>query len=214
MNIAELEWLRSLLPTYTAGEIWNLASKILPPEDLEKIWRIPRENITAFILECINNLPLNPPFLDIGCGRRSYKPEVIAKFGERIAYIALDHYFPQEGEVGRLPNILGSALHLPLPDLSINTVICSEVLEHLEEDEAAAKEMTRVLNPGGKLILTLPGKDIPKHEKLPYQKDYRRYSPEEIRNLFSTHDFEILVLEQRFLQGLEINILAFLQKNK
>ncbi|PIZ56470.1 hypothetical protein COY23_03140 [bacterium (Candidatus Torokbacteria) CG_4_10_14_0_2_um_filter_35_8] len=63
------------------------------------------------------------------------------------------------------------------------------------------------------MISTLPGRDIPKHEKLPYQIDYRRYAPEQVESLLKTHGFNILSLESKFLfTDLEINILALAQK--
>jgi SAM-dependent methyltransferase len=39
---------------------------------------------------------------------------------------------------------------------SFRTIVCSEVLEHIPEDELALAELTRVLAPGGRLIVTVP----------------------------------------------------------
>ncbi len=39
---------------------------------------------------------------------------------------------------------------------AFNCIICSEVLEHVEEDTRALSEMKRVLAPGGTLIITVP----------------------------------------------------------
>jgi len=39
---------------------------------------------------------------------------------------------------------------------SVSAVICSEVLEHVQDDERAMAEMARVLEPGGQLIITVP----------------------------------------------------------
>jgi len=46
--------------------------------------------------------------------------------------------------------------HIPFSSGQFSCVVCSEVLEHIEEDEAALREMRRVLKPGGSLILTVP----------------------------------------------------------
>ena len=43
---------------------------------------------------------------------------------------------------------------IPLPDQSQHLVICSEVVEHLEEPEKLVREMFRILKPGGFLLLT------------------------------------------------------------
>lgn len=45
----------------------------------------------------------------------------------------------------------------PFPDHSFDTVVCTEVLEHMLFDPmAAANEMCRVLKPGGQLLVTVP----------------------------------------------------------
>jgi len=180
MNQKEIENIdKNLLAQgYTAQEIWEIASKKLKKEELERLWGIPRQNITSFVLDCFDRFDLKSPFLDIGCGRRSYRPEAMAKFGKNIVYISLDHYLPPPVvNPLRLPNLLASSISLPFSSSSIATVICTEVLEHVNEDECALQEISRVLKKEGILILTLPGKDIPKHERLPYQIDYRRYTP-------------------------------------
>jgi SAM-dependent methyltransferase len=45
---------------------------------------------------------------------------------------------------------------LPFPDDFFDTVICSEVLEHIPDQHTAIKEITRVLRPGGDLIVSVP----------------------------------------------------------
>ncbi|MBF0141043.1 MAG: methyltransferase domain-containing protein [Magnetococcales bacterium] len=54
--------------------------------------------------------------------------------------------------------VLGNASSLPFPDRFFDLVLCSEVLEHLPEpeDQACLTEMTRVLKPGGRLLITVP----------------------------------------------------------
>ena len=43
---------------------------------------------------------------------------------------------------------------IPLPDDSQNIVLCSEVLEHLEDPEKVLREIFRILEPGGFLLFT------------------------------------------------------------
>jgi len=45
---------------------------------------------------------------------------------------------------------------LALPDASIDLVICSHVLEHVERDRLALGEFARVLRPGGRAIIIVP----------------------------------------------------------
>src|SRR4030095_15059820 len=52
--------------------------------------------------------------------------------------------------------VRGSADRLPFTDASVSTVICSEVIEHIPDRPEVIGEMTRVLRPGGLLILGTP----------------------------------------------------------
>lgn len=45
---------------------------------------------------------------------------------------------------------------LPLADSSVDCAILSEVIEHLEAPQATIREATRVLHPGGRLLITTP----------------------------------------------------------
>jgi SAM-dependent methyltransferase len=45
---------------------------------------------------------------------------------------------------------------LPFADTSFDCVICSEVLEHIPDHEAAVKELIRILKPEGTLVISVP----------------------------------------------------------
>ena len=47
-------------------------------------------------------------------------------------------------------------LNFPFPDETFDLVICSEVLEHIEKNEAAAAELVRVLRAGKNLAVSVP----------------------------------------------------------
>ena len=50
----------------------------------------------------------------------------------------------------------GDVFHLPFPDGCFDRVICSEVMEHVHDYGAAARELVRVLRPGGTIGVTIP----------------------------------------------------------
>ena len=76
------------------------------------------------------------------------------------------------------PVAAGDLQRLDLPDAVFDAAVCAEVLEHLDDDDAALRELARVLRPGGLLLVTVPAN--------PYRYDWtdqwaghrRRYSVE------------------------------------
>jgi 2-polyprenyl-3-methyl-5-hydroxy-6-metoxy-1,4-benzoquinol methylase len=56
----------------------------------------------------------------------------------------------------RIRTFVGSLTALPFADESYDTIICSEVIEHIADDAKAVAELSRVLKSGGTLILTVP----------------------------------------------------------
>lgn len=50
----------------------------------------------------------------------------------------------------------GDALRLPFADNTFDRIICSEVFEHIPDDEGGMAELARVLKPGGVLAATVP----------------------------------------------------------
>ncbi len=108
--------------------------------------------------------------LDLGCGFGRHAFEA----ARRGAYVvALDagedevngvlNTFAAMVEAGELPQattkvgvVQGDALNLPFPDDTFDRVICSEVLEHIPNDQGAMAELTRVLRPGGTMAITIP----------------------------------------------------------
>ena len=46
--------------------------------------------------------------------------------------------------------------YLPLASNSFDCILLSEVIEHLEEPQVSIREATRVLRPGGRLLVTTP----------------------------------------------------------
>src|SRR5437667_3864856 len=110
--------------------------------------------------------------LDLGCGNAPYKPWFGTKVGQ---YVTAD--FPPISEAVQ---VMCHAEHMPFRDASFDTVLCTQMLEHVPHPCLAAGEMARILKPGGILILSCP-QYWALHE-IPH--DYFRFTPYGLRVLF------------------------------
>lgn len=60
------------------------------------------------------------------------------------------------GYDNRAVHALASITDLPLPDASVDLLVCYHVLEHVPDDGAAMREIARVLSPRGVALLQVP----------------------------------------------------------
>lgn len=191
------------------------SDKILePPEGnedfLEKLKPCSRCNIRKFVEEFLKRGNHGGLFVDVASGYRTNEPEVKKAGFAESKYISFDKSvfeFDKKTAPDSAPNLLAIAERIPLPQDCAGVVLCTEVLEHTVDDYVILKEIRRILKPGGLLILTVPGKDVPLHEKK-FQRDYRIYSPVKITKLLKDLGFSEISLEQKFLNEKEINILV------
>ena len=107
--------------------------------------------------------------LDLGCGEGRHVHGLYMLNGLNITGVDLDEPSLQKAEEGLafLPKPAagqestvsfqtGDATALDFPDDTFDAVICSEVLEHLPDYDAALVEIRRVLRPTGKLCISVP----------------------------------------------------------
>lgn len=57
---------------------------------------------------------------------------------------------------GRVEFLEADVEHIPLPDASFDEVICNSAFPHFPDKLRAAREMARVLKPGGRLVVCHP----------------------------------------------------------
>jgi len=92
--------------------------------------------------------------LDVGCGSSVILQSLNYAVGTDILASKL-RYMRQYG----VPLVRGSIAALPIRDASFDCVVCSQVIEHLPADPTMFDELTRVLRPGGLLVLGTPDYD-------------------------------------------------------
>jgi SAM-dependent methyltransferase len=125
-----------------------------------------------------------------GAGEGSYSPLLLGLPGME---------FLVESDIGwssgRAPKIdprqlffCSSLTHVPLPNQKFDLILCTEVLEHIQEHEQALDEIARLLIPGGWLLITVPTPPAvpdPNHVR----EGYRRA---ELAALLSQRGFQIV----------------------
>lgn len=99
--------------------------------------------------------------LDIGCGNAYFTKW----FRDRATVVVgTDHNGPQlAGAQAVWPDLAMTASageHLPFPDRTFDVVVMSDVLEHMDNDQAALHEALRVLTPDGCLLISLPNRGL------------------------------------------------------
>ena len=129
---------------------------------------------------------LHGRLIDIGCGNRPYA-SMLAPFV--TAHVGVDHAGTAH-DLDRA-DLVGTAYALPVPDASFDSALCTAVLEHLEEPEAALRECHRVLKPGGIALYSVPF-IWHLHEE---PRDFFRFSRHGLGYLFGKVGFEVVVLK-------------------
>ena len=96
--------------------------------------------------------------LDIACGSGA-GTAILARRCRRIFGCDLDAKAVAEARERRLPNAefdVQDGCALTYPDGFFSTIVSSNTLEHVRDDEAMLRSFYRVLGPGGRLILETP----------------------------------------------------------
>jgi ubiquinone/menaquinone biosynthesis C-methylase UbiE len=147
-----------------------------------------------------------PVLLDLGSGVGTWAELMATAFEATVwgvepsrrmrAVAAREHAHP------RVRYVEGAGEGIPLPDGSCDAALLSYVLHHLHDRDASARELRRVLRPGGTVIVrtalreSLP--DVPFFEWFPAALaiDERRVpSRAEATAIFTAHGFEVMADE-------------------
>lgn len=145
-------------------------------------YRARREVLAALIARTVK-LPKRARILEIGCGT-GHNLAMLGRFG-RVDAVELDDQARgiAEKRLGRsvksglLPELDG------VPDRTYHLIAALDVIEHIDNDEAAITAIAAKLKPGGKLIITVPAHAWmwSAHDTLNHHR--RRYSKQTLKKL-------------------------------
>lgn len=146
---------------------------------IRKLFPTARRLLVERSLSCI---PLSnfENVLIVGAGHDPYRN----LFSGAKRYITLDIM-----KIEKIIDVIGDTLTLPFVESSFDCIFASEVMEHLSNPFLFVENITRVLKPGGTLVITIPF--MFHYHADPY--DYWRPTGKSLQQLFSSFsEFKIV----------------------
>lgn len=125
--------------------------------------------------------------LDFGCGSKPYKD--LFSVDEYIGIDFVNEGHPHDNEQ---IDVYYDGKTIPFPENSFDSILCSEVFEHVFNLPEILAELNRVLKPGGKILITCPF--VWKEHELPH--DYARYTLFALKDLLQKNGFEVKTSEK------------------
>ena len=122
--------------------------------------------------------------LDIGCGNKPYEKMFTGRVTEHIGCDVIQ-------SSGNRVDVICPANAIPLKDKTFNTVLCTQVIEHVADHRGLLQEAFRLLDSKGILILSGP-MYWPLHEE-PY--DFFRFTEHGFRYLLEGLGFTVIKIQ-------------------
>jgi SAM-dependent methyltransferase len=137
-------------------------------------WYQGRRRVLERVLERLG-LPEHARILDAGCGSGRNMVE-LARYGVVTGVELSGTSVELARERGAGEVLEGSVMNMPFDEGAFDLTVSLDVIEHLQDDVGALRELRRVTKPGGALLVTVPayqwlwsGHDVINHH-------HRRYS--------------------------------------
>ena len=130
---------------------------------------------------------LNGKLMDFGCGSKPYK-----QFFNVEEYIGVDFMNEGHSHENEQIDVFYDGRKIPLPDAYFDSVLSSEVFEHIFNPNEIMGEINRVMKPGGNLLISCPF-TWNEHE---VPNDYARYTRFALADILSKNGFEIVEISK------------------
>lgn len=147
-----------------------------------------RKSLQKSLDKCLNLF--GGVLLDLGCGEMPYRQYLFDKNNKITKYIGVD-IVSSEYHGFVKPDLIWDGKKIPVNDSMINTVIATELFEHIPNINNVLLEINRVLAKDGLLFFTIPFV-WPLHE-VPH--DEYRYTPYSIEKKLRDASFREIVIK-------------------
>jgi len=133
--------------------------------------------------------------LDAGFGNGSLSLRV-AKNNYEITGIDLSEKFVEHvsEKIKNFKNIKieqGDITNLKFNNETFDAIFCGEILEHIENDDTAIKELFRVLTPGGLVFISVPANPKLWDKSDTWASHHRRYTKKSLNSLLTNNKFKV-----------------------
>jgi len=109
----------------------------------------------------------------------------------------------------RRPEVVGDLTRAPLASATFDLILCSHVLEHVQDDLAAMREITRLLSPTGRGIVLIPWD----HSRASTDEDPTVTDPRERIRRFGQHNhvrrYGRDIVDRLWASGLQVDSLDY-----
>jgi SAM-dependent methyltransferase len=157
-------------------------------------WFRGRRKILAGLLsELSPSLPDGASVLDVGCGTGANR-QVLARDGRYtvgIDYSAVPLELERDHDLEHSARVQGDAERLPFRDEAFDLVVSLDVLEHLKDDRLGARELRRVVRPGGVVVVFVPAFNILWGLQDEVSHHLRRYTRKQLLEVLKSADLRI-----------------------
>ena len=177
--------------------------------------------------------------LDNGCGSAVISRELAKSGYEVTGFDISEVLLAQIPKIKNLKLMVGDCDELPFKDSSFDCIICSEVLEHIKDNQLTIVEITRVIKKDGVVIITVPnlaGYDsldgkfkiitapirfvnfflrllhLPEVYKYGYSTHFHKLFPWEWKKLLEANGLEVLQDQSVFISFWFPDILRFIER--
>lgn len=152
-------------------------------------WYVARRRLVKEMLERACGNGKGRKLLDIGCGTGA-NAKALEELGTVLAADASEQALQFCRARGLQHTVASLSEQMGVRTESVDVVTALDVLEHVERDVEAMREILRVLKPGGILLATVPAFGFlwSEHDEALHHR--RRYTMGELRNKLSLAGFE------------------------
>ena len=145
--------------------------------------------------------------LDFGCGNGFFL-NYLRKQGYSMSLSGYDPYLPDSVEVGteHAVNLHKSFNHIKTH--VFDTVTALDVVEHIEDDITALRNINHMLRPKGEIILTVPSYQWLYNSLDAANGHYRRYTKNSMQQLLVKTGFTVIRQEYFFIFLIPVSLLV------